>query len=227
VSGAAPLTSEVFEAFTAAAGQPLWEGYGMTEASPVIASTVVSGQARAGSVGRPLPGVQIRLCDELGHEVEDGDLGEIWVKGENLFVGYWPDGADGPDEEGWWPTGDLGFLDPDGQLRLVDRRNDLIIVSGFNVYPREVEEVLVKVPGIREVAVMGEPHESTGETVKALVVVRPDADLDADAVRSAAREKLARFKCPTIVEFVPALPHSGTGKVSKGALRERIEGVRE
>lgn len=227
VSGAAPLSAEVFEKFTSAAAKPLWEGYGMTEASPVITSTVVTGQAVAGSVGRPLPGVSIKLCDEHGDEVEDGDLGEIWVRGDNLFLGYWPDAADGPDEEGWWATGDVGFLDTDEQLRLVDRRNDLVIVSGFNVYPREVEEVLVKVPGVREVAVMGEPHEATGETVKALIVARADANLDAEAVIDACRVRLARFKCPTIVEFVTALPHSGTGKVSKGALRERIEGVRE
>ena len=227
VSGAAPLSAEVFEKFTSTAAKPLWEGYGMTEASPVITSTVVTGQAVAGSVGRPLPGVSIKLCDEQGHEVEDGDLGEIWVRGDNLFLGYWPDAADGPDDEGWWATGDVGFLDNDEQLRLVDRRNDLVIVSGFNVYPREVEEVLAKVPGVREVAVMGEPHEATGEAVKALIVARADAHLDAEAVIAACRERLARFKCPTIVEFVTALPHSGTGKVSKGALRERIEGVRE
>lgn len=227
VSGAAPLTPEVFAAFTTAAESPLWEGYGMTEASPVVTSTVVTGVARAGSVGQPLPGVEIKLCDEGGDEVEDGDLGEIYIRGANLFSGYWPDGADGADESGWWATGDVGYFDQNSELRLVDRRNDLIIVSGFNVYPREVEEVLGKLPEVREVAVVGESHPTTGQTVKALIVVRPGMELEPDAVIAAARTKLARFKCPTIVDFVDELPHSGTGKVSKGRLREPIPGVRE
>lgn len=227
VSGAAPLSPEVFGAFTAAAGIPLWEGYGMTEASPVIASTVVTGVPRAGSVGQPLPGVEVKLCDENGDDVEDGDLGEIYVRGANLFSGYWPDGVDGPADSGWWATGDVGFFDNNSDLRLVDRRNDLIIVSGFNVYPREVEEILIRLPEVREVAVMGEKDPATGQTVKAMIVVRAGSELDAETVIAAARSKLARFKCPTVVEFVDALPHSGTGKVSKGRLRERIIGVRE
>lgn len=226
VSGAAPLTADDFEAFADHAGLPVWEGYGMTEASPVITSTVVSGRPNPGSVGQPLPGVELKLCDENGDVVDEGDPGEVVVRGANLFSGYWPDGHDGPDDEGWWATSDVAIIDADGDLRLVDRRNDLIIVSGFNVYPREVEEALQRIDGVVEAAVVGVPHETTGETVKAIVITAQDGP-DADGIIAECRRRLARFKCPTVVEFVTELPHSGTGKISKGALRERIEGVRE
>ncbi|MDQ1247354.1 MAG: long-chain acyl-CoA synthetase [Actinomycetota bacterium] len=227
LSGAAPLTRELHEAFTAATGLPVWEGYGMTEASPVVTSTIVSGRPKPGSVGQPLPGVEVKLCDEEGHEVDEGDPGEVVVRGPNLFSGYWPDGHGGPDDEGWWATADVAIFDHEGDLQLVDRRNDLIIVSGFNVYPREVEEALFRIPGVREAAVMGVASETTGEAVKAILIVEDDVELDAEAVIAACRTRLARFKCPTLVEFVTELPHSGTGKISKGVLRERIAGLRE
>ena len=165
------------------------------------------------------------MRDAQGEPVDDGDPGEVIVRGENLFSGYWPDGHDGPGPDGWWATSDVGILDEGGNLRLVDRRNDLIIISGFNVYPREVEEALMTLPGIVEAAVMGIPDPVTGESVKALVVASDDT-LDAEAVIEFARTRLARSKCPTVVEFVDELPHSGTGKISR-ALRERIAGVRE
>lgn len=227
ISGAAPLAHDDFDRFVEVAGQPVWEGYGMTETGPVLTSTVVSGRPVPGSVGRPLPGIDLKLCDENGEDVDDGDPGEVVVRGPNLFSGYWPDGHDGPDGEGWWRTSDVGILDAVGDLRLVDRRSDLIIVSGFNVYPREVENVLGRMPGIAEVAVVGVPHDTTGETVKAIVVSQDGADLTVDGVIAECRAKLARFKCPTEVEFVESLPHSGSGKISKGALRERLAGVRE
>lgn len=225
-SGAAPLSGEVFRVFEQLAGAPVWEGYGMTEASPVITSSLASGYPKAGAVGKPIPGVEMQLRDADGEPVDDGDPGEVVIRGDNLFSGYWPDGHDGPDADGWWATSDVGIVDSDGDLRLVDRRNDLIIVSGFNVYPREVETVLEEMPGIVEVAVVGVPDDGTGETVKAFVVAEGD-ELDATSVIDFARTKLARFKCPTVVDFVEQLPHSATGKVAKGSLRERIEGVRE
>ena len=226
ISGAAPLDSAVFGVFANVAGVPVWEGYGMTEASPVITSALVSGVPKAGAVGQPLPGVEVELRDDSGAVVAEGDPGEVVIRGENLFSGYWPDGHDGPDEDGWWATADVGILDEDGDLHLVDRRSDLIIVNGFNVYPREVEQALEDMPGLTEVAVVGVPDESTGETVKAYVVAE-EADLDAVAVIDFCRTRLARFKCPTIVDFVDKLPHSVTGKVAKGALREAIPGVRQ
>lgn len=166
------------------------------------------------------------MRDGTGAEVAEGDPGEVVIRGANLFSGYWPDGRDGPDEDGWWATSDVGILDDDGDLHLVDRRSDLIIVNGFNVYPREVEAVLEQMAQVGEVAVVGVNDDQTGETVKAFIVTSSN-DLDAPAVIEFCRTRLARFKCPTIVDFVDQLPHSATGKVAKGALRESIPGVRE
>jgi long-chain acyl-CoA synthetase len=176
--------------------------------------------AKPDSIGRAVPGVELTLVDEQGRPVEDGDPGEIRVRGANLFSGYWPDGEGGPDADGWFGTGDVAFVDDDGDLHLVDRRRELILVSGFNVYPREVEDVLVQHPDVQEAAVLGITHPYTGESVKAIVVLRPGARLSAEDVIAHCAQSLARFKCPTAVEFVAELPHSATGKVSKGRLRE-------
>jgi long-chain acyl-CoA synthetase len=145
------------------------------------------------------------------------------VRGDNLFSGYWPDGSGGPDEDGWFRTGDIAYADAEGDLFLVDRARELILVSGFNVYPREVEDVLRDHYAVDEVAVLGVPHPYTGETVKALVVLRPGAVPSADALIDHAAARLARFKCPTVIEFVDELPHSLTGKIAKGRLRESAE----
>ena len=141
------------------------------------------------------------------------------IRGGNLFSGYWPDGVDGPDEDGWYRTGDVGYLDADGDLFLVDRLRELIIVSGFNVFPSEVEEVLVGAPGVREAAVIGVPSEETGEAVKAFVVPETGATVDRPRSCEYAGTRLARFKCPVEIEVVDHLPHSVTGKVAKGQLR--------
>jgi long-chain acyl-CoA synthetase len=218
-SGAAPLPPAVHQQFETA-GLKIWEGYGMTEAAPVISAALVSGTSKPGSVGKPLPGVEVKLVDGSGEEVDDGDPGEILVRGANLFSGYWPDGSQGPDEDGWFATGDVALADNDGDLHLVDRRRDLILVSGFNVYPREIETVLSNVPGVAEVAVVGVSHSITGEAVKAVVVPMPGIELEADDILEYAQGRLARFKSPTIVEVVDALPHSVTGKIIKKSLRE-------
>jgi len=236
ISGAAPLTRALFDTFTAHAGHPVWEGYGLTEAAPVVSSTMVHRRPKPGCVGLPLPGVQIRLVDDsvsphirdlaesdhgeqLG-EVEDGDPGEIWVRGANLFSGYWPDGSDGPGPDGWYATGDIAYADDDGDLHLVDRRRDLVIVSGFNVYPFEIETVIASSPDVAEVAVIGIPHAITGETVKALVVALPGRTLTTGAVSALCQSRLARFKCPTVIEILESLPHSSTGKIARARLRE-------
>ncbi len=219
ISGASPLLPAVFQQF-ASAGLTIWEGYGMTEASPVITSTIVTGVTKPGSVGQPLPGVETKLVDESGNEVEEGDPGEIIVRGPNLFSGYWPDGSDGPDGDGWFATGDIAIADHDGDLRLVDRRGDMILVSGFNVYPREIESVIAMAPGVAEVAVVGVSHPYTGEAVKAIVVPLPGVPVDSEEILSYAQRHLARFKAPTIVEVVRALPHSVTGKIRKSGLSE-------
>jgi long-chain acyl-CoA synthetase len=220
LSGAAPLPPDVLHRILDVTGHHVFEGYGLTETAPVLTTTLMSEVAKAGSIGRPVPGVELRLLDERGQPVEEGDPGEVVVRGANLFSGYWPDGAEGPDGDGWLGTGDVAVLDDDGDLHLVDRRRELILVSGFNVYPREVEEAIARHADVEEVAVIGIAHPYTGESVKALVVLRPGGRLTADEVVAHCATSLARFKCPTAVEFVPELPHSATGKVSKGRLRE-------
>jgi long-chain acyl-CoA synthetase len=219
VSGAAPLPAEVFSSVLSATGKQVYEGYGLTETAPVLTTTLCSKAAKPGSIGRPIPGVDLRLTDDTGDDVEDDDPGEIVVRGPNLFSGYWPDGAGGPDANGWFHTGDVAYADADGDLFLVDRIRELILVSGFNVYPREVEDVITTHPDVAEAAVIGVPHPYTGETVRALVVPREGKQIDPDDVIGHVAGRLARFKCPTSIEIVDELPHSATGKVAKGKLR--------
>jgi long-chain acyl-CoA synthetase len=221
VSGAAPLPPAVLSHVLESTGHHVFEGYGLTETAPVLTSTLCSEVAKPASVGRPIPGVEIKILDDDGDEVDEDDPGEIVVRGPNLFSGYWPDGAEGPDADGWFRTGDIAYADPDGDLFLVDRTKELILVSGFNVYPREVEQALETHPDVHEVAILGVAHPYTGETVKALVVPRRGATPSAESLIEHAARRLARFKCPTSVELVDELPHSLSGKVAKGRLRDR------
>jgi long-chain acyl-CoA synthetase len=228
-SGAAPLPEEIWTAMRERAAVTVWEGYGLTEAAPVVATTLATGRPKPNCIGGPLPGVELVLRDTAdtepgdghpdGGEVEEGP-GEIWIRGANLFAGYWPDGADGPDADGWLGTGDLAYRDDDGDLHLVDRRSDLILVSGFNVYPAEVERVLDAHPAVKESAVIGVPDPRTGAAVRAVVVLEPGQSLTFEELERHAAELLARYKVPTSVHFLPALPHSLTGKVSRARLRE-------
>jgi long-chain acyl-CoA synthetase len=245
ISGAAPLGAEAAQRFHAASGHRLFEGYGLTETAPVVSTALASPIPKDGSVGRPVPGVELKLVDRSGAvvaQVTSGGLvgvspddfdddaggvpgtdpGEIVVRGPNLFSGYWPDGVDGPDADGWWATGDVAYADADGDLFLVDRLGDMIIVNGFNVYPHEVELVLAAHPEVAEVAVVGVRDEHTGEAVKAYVVPassHASEDL-VEELRAYCARNLARFKCPSSFEVVPALAHSATGKIRKGVLRE-------
>jgi long-chain acyl-CoA synthetase len=248
--GAAPMPGALFDAMRTRAAVTVWEGYGLTEAAPVLASTLATGRAKAECIGGPLPGVELALRDTAGGPTaapwpppgargepagrgegvvappfadEDGDAdeaGEICARGPNLFDGYWPDGADGPDADGWLLTGDIAYRDADGDLKLVDRRRDLVLVSGFNVYPGEVERVLDEHPEVAESAVIGVPDPRTGESVHAVVVRTPGAQLTEEQLREHAARSLARFKVPVAVHFVPELPHSLAGKVSRSRLRE-------
>jgi long-chain acyl-CoA synthetase len=220
LSGAAPLSAPTLERLEQLTSVVVQEGYGLTETAPVLTSTLMSEVRKPLSVGRAIPGVTLELRDEQGGPVEEDDPGEIIVRGPNLFSGYWPDGHGGPTEDGWFATGDVAYPDDDGDLYLVGRRKDLIIVSGFNVYPAEIELVLMRHPAVSEAAVVATPHEYTGEAVKAFVVRLPGATLDADDVRAWCARSLARFKCPTQVQFVDQLPHSVAGKVRTAALRD-------
>jgi long-chain acyl-CoA synthetase len=222
LSGGAPLAPEVGAAFRDRFGVTVWEGYGLTEAAPVVTTTLVGGDARPGSVGCPIPGVDVRLVDTEGEDALAGDPGEIWVHGDNVFTGYWHDDAATVTvltEDGWLKTGDIAVADDDGYLFLVDRSKDLIIVSGFNVYPAEVEEVLLLHPDIAEAAVVGAPHPYSGETVKAFVVAAAGRHLEEDEVIEFCAQHLARYKCPSIVTFVDSLPHGLVGKLLRRELR--------
>ncbi|GAA5104364.1 AMP-binding protein [Haloechinothrix salitolerans] len=234
-SGAAPLHPKVLAAIEEATGLGVYEGYGLTETAPVLTSTIVTGYPKPGSVGRAIPGVELRLIGNDGAEVgapvpldendpddlleEDDVTGLVTVRGDNLFSGYWPDGQGGPDEDGWFQTNDVGYLDTDGDLHLVDRVNDLIIVNGFNVYPHEVEDVIAELPGVAEVAAVGVVDERSGEAVKAVVVVAPSAALSEQQVIDHCTKQLARYKVPSFVEFADDLPHTALGKLSRTPLR--------
>ncbi len=238
-SGGAPLPPRWLADFHAATGLWIFEGYGLTEAGPVVTTNGGGGRPKPGSVGRALPGVELRLVDASGrplaepdpedddrdelaalHDVSDSteDTGLVSLRGPNLFSGYWPDGAGGPDAEGWFRTADVGFLDADGDLHLVDRSSDLVIVNGFNVYPREVERVLAELDGVADAAVVGVPDDRTGEAVKAVLVRAAGSGLTEDDVRTHCRVRLARFKVPTVVVFVDDLPRTPTGKVARRQL---------
>ncbi len=226
LSGSAPLDPDLVEEFSARTGVEVHQGYGLTEASPVVTSTIGSPRIKRGSVGVTIPGVHVRLVDEAGEGMgSDDDPGEIEVSGANLFSGYWPDRAEAP-VEGWFATGDVGYLDGDGDLFLVDRVKEMVIVSGFNVYPSEVEEVIGDVDGVHEVAVIGVPDDETGEA--AIAYVRPD-DSHADrsdellaGIHSACEVRLARFKWPSRIEMVDDLPHTVIGTIAKGRMRATL-----
>lgn len=221
MSGAAPLPVEVQQAFKERFDTPLHQGYGLTEASPIVTTTGSEGEPPPGSIGVPLPGVEVRLVDADGEDALAGDPGEIWVRGANVFAGYWEDEEATKrvvDDEGWLHTGDVAGADDDGFLFIVDRSKDLIIVSGFNVYPAEVEEVLVRHEGVAEAAVVGVAHPHTGEAVKAFVVEASSSHLDEEELIAHCTRYLARYKAPSAVEFVNELPRGLGGKVLRREL---------
>jgi long-chain acyl-CoA synthetase len=222
-SGAAALSPDVAERMRERFALELHEGYGLTEASPVVTSGIGL-PVKPGSIGAPLEGVEVRLVDDDGEDVLVGDEGEIWVRGPNVFKGYWGEegGCSVITEDGWLRTGDLGVVDDEGYLYLVDRAKDLIIVSGFNVFPAEVEEVLLEHPAIEDCAVVGVPHPYSGEAVKAFVVVAEGRHIDEDAIHAFAASMLPRYKCPEKVMFVDELPHGIAGKVLRNQLRDQV-----
>jgi long-chain acyl-CoA synthetase len=220
-TGAARIPDAVVTSLRERCGLVLREGYGLTEASPVV-TTSTNLEPRLGSVGKVVGNLDLRLVDVDGSDVLAGDPGEIWLRGPNVFKGYWRDPeatARVLTPDGWLRTGDVAVTDDDGYLWLVDRVKDLIIVSGFNVFPAEVEEVLSTYPGVAETAVVGVAHPHTGEAVKAYVVTEPDVHLDEEAVILHCRDHLARYKCPTKVLFVDELPRNLAGKVLRRVLR--------
>jgi long-chain acyl-CoA synthetase len=218
VSGGAALPVEVLRGFEAAFGCKLLEGYGMSETSPVISFNHADRERKPGSVGTPIAGVEMKLVDEDRNEVDPGDVGEIAVRGHNVMKGYWqrPEAtASAIDADGWFHTGDMAHADDDGYYFIVDRKKDMIIRGGFNVYPREIEELLYEHPAVREAAVIGIPHPELGEEVAAAVVLKPNANVTAGELRDHVKGQIAAYKYPRKVWLVDELPKGPTGKILK------------
>ncbi|MBI4935809.1 MAG: AMP-binding protein [Actinobacteria bacterium] len=220
LTGAAKMPEEAMRRLHEKFGLTLLEGYGLTEAGPVVTSSAGLDQ-KVGSVGKVLEGIEVRLVDEHGDDALRGDAGEIWVKGANVFLGYLhePEATSKVlTADGWLRTGDIAVVDDEGYLYLVDRAKDLIIVSGFNVYPAEVEEVLMEHPAVKEVGVIGVPHPHTGEAVKAFVVLEAGASAHEDTLVTWCLDHLARYKCPSKILFVDELPRNVSGKLLRRSL---------
>jgi long-chain acyl-CoA synthetase len=224
ISGSAPLPQEVRDRFEHLTGCRIMEGYGLTEAAPVTHLNPYQGERPPGSIGLPFPSTVAKIVDaDTGErELPWGEVGELVIQGPQVMQGYWqqPEESAQVLRNGWLFTGDLAWMDENGYFYLVDRKKDLIINAGFNVYPREVEEVLYQHPGVQEAVVYGMPDPYRGELVKAVVVPRPGAVLTADDLVNFCRPRLASYKVPTLVEFRDALPKSMVGKILRRLLRE-------
>jgi long-chain acyl-CoA synthetase len=216
ISGGAALPGEVLSAFADEFGALILEGYGLSETSPVASFNRI-GKAKAGSIGLPIEGVEMRVVDAAGVDVARGDVGEIAIQGHNVMCGYWnkPEATTEAIKDGWFHTGDLGRIDEDGFFFIVDRKKDMIIRGGFNVYPREIEEVLYEHAAVLEAAVIGLPHPTHGEEVGAAVALKPGSHTTVDELRDFVKQRVAAYKYPREVWLVDALPKGPTGKVLK------------
>ncbi|WP_236790896.1 long-chain fatty acid--CoA ligase [Amycolatopsis sp. GM8] len=222
IAGGAALPGEVHKNFKEQFGVTILEGYGLSETSPVASFSLYGEEPRVGSIGVPIPGVEMKLLGaESWDEIGDGDaVGEIAIKGHNVMKGYYgrPEATEEAIRDGWFRTGDLGRRDEDGWYYIVDRSKDMIIRGGYNVYPREIEEVLMTHPAVSLAAVIGVPHDSHGEEVKALVILENGATITEDELVAWGKEQMAAYKYPRIVEFVSQLPMTATGKILKREL---------
>jgi long-chain acyl-CoA synthetase len=224
IAGGTALHASVAERWQQITGTPVIEGYGLTESSPVVTLNPFVG-SRPGSIGRPVAGTEVRLLDASGALAAPGEPGELAVRGPQVMHGYWqrPDETARSMPDGWLLTGDVAIWEDDGFLRIVDRKKDLIIVSGFNVYPNEVEDCIARLDGVSEVAVIGLPDEKSGELVKAYIVARPGATVSAEQVREHCRQSLTGYKVPKLVELRSELPKTNVGKVLRRALRDEAQ----
>ncbi len=221
VSGGAPMPVELMRDFEQAFGVRIIEGYGLSETSPVASFNHLDRPSKPGTVGQPLFAVDIMIVNDRDEPVETGQPGEVVIRGHNVMKGYYkqPEATAEAMRNGWFHTGDIGTLDADGYLSIVDRKKDMIIRAGLNVYPRELEEVMLTHPAVSLVAVVGVPDERLGEEVKAFVVKKPGADVTEDALRAWCKEQFAGYKYPRLIEFRAELPTSATGKILKRELR--------
>jgi len=222
ISGAAPLPVAILRNFHKKFPFPLVEGYGLSEASPVVSINPINGVSKEGSIGLPIPNVEIRICGDDGTWLPTGSIGEICVRGGNVMAGYWkqPEATDQALKDGWLRTGDVGYMDEEGYTFITDRKKDMLLVNGNNVYPREIEEVYYAYPGIKEAAVIGIPDPRKGEQPLAYVSMVDDQVLDEKELNHFLRERIADYKLPRKTVVLPTLPRNATGKVLKTVLRE-------
>jgi len=223
VGGGSAVQSSVAKLWFEKTGCPICEGYGLSETSPSASCNLVTATAYTGTIGVPLPSTYMKLLDDDGHEVPAGQPGEIAIKGPQVMAGYWQR----PDEtakvmtsDGYFKTGDVGVVDEKGYFKIVDRKKDMILVSGFNVFPTELEDVVAQIPGVLECACVGVPDAKTGEAVK-LVLVKKDPNLTEADVRAFCRENLTGYKQPKVIEFRGELPKTPVGKILRRELREK------
>jgi long-chain acyl-CoA synthetase len=224
--GAAPCPVELLQEFERRFGCTIYEGYGLTESTVVCTTQRRDRPKVVGSVGVPLPGFTVKILDDEHNEMPVGELGEICARGPHVMKGYYrmPEATAETIRDGWLHTGDIGRMDADGNLYVVDRMKDMIIRGGLNVYPRDIEEVLFEHPAIAEAAVIGRPDPEYGEEVIAFVVLRPDASAGAEEILAFCRQKLAKYKTPKEIHFIASLPKSGVGKVVRRELRAQLAG---
>jgi len=222
VGGGMAVQGAVAKLWLEKTGCPICEGYGLSETSPTVSCNPITSTAYTGTIGVPLPSTRMTLLDDAGHEVAPGERGEIAIKGPQVMAGYWqrPDEtAKVMTEDGWFKSGDIGVVDERGFFKIVDRKKDMILVSGFNVYPNEIEDVAALIPGVLECAAVGVPDEKTGEAVK-LVIVRKDPSLTEEQVRAFCRENLTGYKRPKVIEFRTDMPKTPVGKILRRELRD-------
>jgi long-chain acyl-CoA synthetase len=226
ISGSAPLPMQTLREFEEKFKVPLIEGYGLSEASPVVSKNPLHGEHKPGSIGIPIPNVEMSVQDDSGKMLGANETGEICVRGGNVMVGYWnqPEETKNVMRGDWLLTGDVGYRDEDGYYYITDRKKDMLIVNGINVYPREIEEVIYHFPGVKEAAVIGMPDMRRGEQPMAFVAAAEGQTLDEKALMQFIRERLADYKMPRRVVFMPALPRNATGKILKTVLRQQSAG---
>jgi long-chain acyl-CoA synthetase len=222
ISGAAPLPAQILQEFEAKFQIPLIEGYGLSEASPVVTKNPLDRTRKAGSIGLPIPDVEVSIQDDAGRLLGAGEIGEVCVRGGNVMLGYWkqPEETAKAFRKGWLLTGDIGYRDQEGYYFITDRKKDMLLVNGMNVYPREIEELLYQFPGVKEAAVIGKPDSRKGEQPVAFVSANDGVVLEEKAIQHFLRRKLADYKVPRKVVVLPALPRNATGKILKTTLRE-------
>jgi long-chain acyl-CoA synthetase len=217
VSGGAAMPGEIMRAFEEKFGCIILEGYGLSETSPVASFNHPDRDRKVGSIGTPIEGVEMKVVDDDGNDVAQGDVGEIVIRGHNVMKGYWnrPDATVDAVRGGWFHTGDMAKVDEDGFFFIVDRKKDMIIRGGYNVYPREIEEVLYEHPAVAEAAVVGVPHPELGEEVAAAVALKAGQEVSADDLQAYVKEQVAAYKYPRSIWFLDELPKGPTGKILK------------